>query len=256
MIFYFTGTGNSLYVAQKIHDCEGGELINISQALKEKNFNYKIEEGEKIGIIFPVYYWGLPTVVHDFIRLLKLETEGTPFIYTVITCGGKARNADKYLENLLKPKNLSLNSSYSVLMPSNYIILHDTPSKEKINSSLANAEEEIQKVIEEIRNNKKGFFADHGLGHELSFFVQKLYGTFRNTKKFYVSEKCTSCGQCEDICPSCTIQIKNGKPQWTQTKCSHCCACINRCPSLAIEYGNSSKRKRYVNPNVKFSSKN
>jgi len=131
MIFYFSGTGNSLYVAKKIQELESGELINITNALKEKNFNYQIKKGEKIGIVFPVYYWGLPTVVSEFINKLKLKTDESPFIYTVITCGGKARNADKYLKKLLKSKNLELNSSYSVKMPSNYIILHDTPNKEK-----------------------------------------------------------------------------------------------------------------------------
>jgi ferredoxin/flavodoxin len=248
MIFYFTGTGNSLYAAQKIHDSEGGELINISQALKEKDFDYKIEKGEKIGIVFPVYYWGLPTIISEFISQLKLETEETPFIYTVITCGGKARKSDKHLADLLKSKNLTLNSSYSVKMPSNYIILHDTPSQEEIDTSLAIAEDEIQKVIENIRNNKKGFFADHGVGSALSFFVQELYEAFRKTNKFYASEKCTNCGQCEEICPSSIIHLKDGKPDWTQKKCSHCCACINCCPSQAIEYGNSKKRRRYINP--------
>jgi hypothetical protein len=114
----------------------------------EKNYNYNIENSEKLGIIFPVYFWGLPTIVSEFIGQLKLETKEIPFIYTVITCGGKARKADKYLADLLKVKNLSLNSSYSVKMPSNYVILYDTPSKEEINSSLAIAEEKIEKIIE------------------------------------------------------------------------------------------------------------
>ncbi|MCL2156639.1 MAG: EFR1 family ferrodoxin [Methanobrevibacter sp.] len=256
MIFYFTGTGNSLFVASKIHEVEDGKLIDMALGLNEKNFEYKIEKGEKIGIVFPVYYWGLPTIVSEFMNKLKLEVDETPFIYTVITCAGKARNADKYLAKILESKNLELNSSYSVKMPSNYIILHDTPAKEEINSSLAIAEEEIEKLIEEIKNNKKGFFADHGAVSFLSFFMQKLYEVFRRTKKFYVTEECTNCGLCENTCPSRVIHIRNGKPEWMGKKCSHCSRCINCCPSRAIEYGNSTKkRKRYINPQIKFSSK-
>jgi nitrate reductase beta subunit len=67
MIFFFFLTGKSLYVDKKIQKIDGEELINITNALKEKNFNYKIQKGEKIGIIFPVYFRGLPTIVSEFI---------------------------------------------------------------------------------------------------------------------------------------------------------------------------------------------
>ena len=257
MIFYFTGTGNSLYVAKKIQEANGGELINMAQALKEKKFNYKIKKGEKIGIVFPVYYWGLPTIVYEFINQLELETEESPFIYTVITCASLVGNADKSLAKLLKSKNLELNSSYSVKMSSNYILIHDIPNKEELNSSLILAEKEIEKVIESVKNNKKGYFADHGFASIFSFFMYKLYGLFRKTKKFYATKDCTSCGQCEKICPSQVIHMKDGKPEWREKKCSHCTACINRCPSKAIEYGNSTKkRERYINPNVEFHNDN
>ena len=253
MIFYFTGTGNSLYVAQKIQEKVGGKLIDMTLSLNEEKFNYKVEKGEKVGIVFPVYYWSLPTIVSEFIKKLKLETYETPVIYTVITCGSLARNADKDLAKILKSKNLQLNSSYSVKMPMNYITLYNTPSKEDINSSLGLAEEEIEELIEGIKDNKKGYFAKNGPFSTLSFFVYKLYGMFRKTKKFYATDECISCGQCERICNSQAIFIKNGKPEWTEKVCSHCVACINRCPSKAIEYGKSTKkRERYVNPNVKF----
>jgi len=116
------------------------------------------------------------------------------------------------------------------------------------------AETQIKEVLEGIKNNKKGYFADHGFATVLSFFINKiLYGRVRKTNKFYTNEKCKSCGQCERICPSQAIKIKEKSPIWVEKKCSHCTACINRCPSQAIEYGNSTKkRKRYLNPYVKF----
>ena len=257
MIFYFTGTGNSLYVGEKIQE-NGEKLINMADALNKKKFNYKLEKGEKMGFMFPVYFWGLPTIVAEFVKKLKLETgeletSEDPFIYTVITCGSFSRNADKDLEKLLKLKNLELNSSYSIKMPSNHIIMYNTPNKEEVNSSLELVENQIEKVIEDLKNNKRGSFANHGSFTIFSFFVYKLYGVFRKTSKFYVTEKCTNCGQCEKICSSQAIHIKEGTPKWIEKKCSHCTACINRCPSKAIEYGNSTKkRNRYVNPNVKF----
>jgi ferredoxin/flavodoxin len=254
LIFYFTGTGNCLYVARKIQEIEGGKLVNMAHALNEKKFNYKIEKGEKIGIIFPVYFWGLPTIVSEFVNKLNLKTTENPFIYTVITCGGHVGNADKNLGNLLELKNLKLNSSYSVKMPSNYIMIHDITNKENINSVMGMAEKQVKKLIERIKKNKKGYFADHGSIAIVSPIPNRLYGVLRKTKKFYATEECTNCGQCEKICPSQIIHMEDGKPEWKEKKCSHCTACINRCPSQAIEYGNSTKKRgRYVNPYIEFS---
>ena len=255
MIFYFSGTGNSLYVAQKLHESHEGELINISDAVNEKRFEYKVTEGEKIGIVFPVYFLGLPTVVSEFIDKLKIESNTKPFVYTVITCGGSLGNADKMLAKRLKQKNLQLNSAFSIKMPSNYVIMYDVPNREEQDLTLRSAEKQIKKIAELLKVNKKGDFVSHrGYLAPLTPLLYRIYGIYRKTKNFYATDACTSCGLCEELCPSKTIQLTSGKPEWTKEKCSHCSACINRCPTGAIQYGNSTiKRGRYVNPNVNFS---
>ena len=254
MIFYFTGTGNSLYVAKKLQKVDGGKLIDMAQALKDKNFNYKVNNGEKVGIVFPVYFWGLPTIVSEFISQLKLIRVKNPFIYTVMTYAEHVGKTDRYLAKILESKNLELNSSYSVKMPDNYILLFTYDFTKDNNYSKNNVKNQIKAIIKDIKNNKQGFFADHGPFAVFSFFVYWTYGILRKTKKFQVGENCISCGQCEKICPSQVIMMRDGEPKWVGSKCSHCTSCINRCPSKAIEYGNSTKkRERYVNPNVKLS---
>ena len=254
MIFYFSGTGNSLYVAQKLHEADGEELIDMASALKEKRFKYEVAEGEKIGIVFPVYFYGLPTIVAEFIGQLIIESSANPFIYTVITCGGSIGSADKMLANLLKQNNLELNSAFSVEMPSNYVIMYDVPDNEKQNITLDSAEKQIEKIVEFLESDKKGdFVSNRGLSI-LTPLAYRIYGIYRKTKKFYATDACTSCGLCEEICPSKTIQLSSGKPEWINEKCSHCSACINRCPTKAIQYGNATKKRgRYINPNVEFS---
>jgi len=264
MIFYFTGTGNSLYVAKKIQESEGGELIDMGIALNEKKFHYKIEKGEKIGLVFPVYFMGLPPIVAEFVKQLNLETNETPFIYTVITCAVLVGNADKDLTKLFESKNLQLNSSYSVKMPDNYVMVFENIIAtmiaghyygKDINSALDTAEKQIEELIESVKKEEKGYFAKQGFAPIPTFssLYYGFYGIIRNTKKFYATEKCTNCGQCERVCPSKVIQMKDGKPVWIKEKCSHCTACINRCPSQGIEYGKSTKkRERYLNPYIKF----
>ncbi len=73
MIFYFTGTGNSLYVAKTIGDKLGEQSIDITKAMKEKSFVYRLSSDEKIGFVFPVYFYGVPSIVADFIAELKLN---------------------------------------------------------------------------------------------------------------------------------------------------------------------------------------
>jgi NAD-dependent dihydropyrimidine dehydrogenase PreA subunit len=253
MIFYFSGTGNSLYVAKKIQESENDELINVSKALNEKNFNYKIKKDEKIGFVFPVYFYGLPIILIDFINKLKIETDEIPYIYTVITYGSAMGNADKSLEKLLKSNNLHLDGSFSVKMPENYVVIFNIDDEDKINLSLDRAEKDIGILVNDIKLNKKGNFAKHGYFKLFTPIVYKAYNMMRNTKKFHVNDNCTGCASCEQICPSNVIVMENKKPKWIKNKCSHCTACINRCLSKSIDYGNrTKKRRRYINPNVKF----
>lgn len=254
MIFYFSGTGNSLYVAKKLSENDESKLIDIAEAIHEKRFEYNVKKDEKIGFVFPVYFYGLPTFVTELVDQLTIKSGSKPIIYSVITCGGSIGNADKMLKKLLEKRNLELSSSFSVLMPSNYTMMYDVPDKEKQNIVLQNAEKEIEKIAKLLETNTKGDFAFHGYFSIFKPIVYPIYGIYRKTNKFYATEDCNNCGSCEEMCPSEVIQIKNGKPVWIEEKCSHCSGCINRCPTRAIQYGNSTlKRGRYVNPNVKFS---
>jgi len=254
MIFYFSGTGNSLYVAQKLSEDNASKLVDMAEAIREKNFKYEVENDEKIGFVFPVYFFGLPTIVAEFVDKLTLKSGSKPFIYSVITCGGSIGSADKMLKKLLEKKNHELSSSFSVLMPSNYTIMYDVPTKEDQKLVLQDAENEIEKISQLLNDGEKGNFAFHGYLFLFTPILYPIYGIYRKTKKFYVTEDCNSCGSCTEMCPTNVIRIENGKPVWIEEKCSHCSACINRCPTQAIQYGNSTiKRGRYVNPNVKFS---
>ena len=69
MIFYFTGTGNSLYAAQKLAD-EGEKIISIVDALRSKAFHYTLNAGEKLGFVFPVYFYTVSDPVLELVRKL------------------------------------------------------------------------------------------------------------------------------------------------------------------------------------------
>ncbi len=57
MIFYFSGTGNSAWVARQLAKGQNEELLSIAMEI-DRNKAYKLKEGEKVGFVFPVYAWG------------------------------------------------------------------------------------------------------------------------------------------------------------------------------------------------------
>ena len=54
-IFYFTSTGNSLSIAKKFE----AELYSLPQVLKSNTSEFS---GEALGIISPVYHFGVPSI--------------------------------------------------------------------------------------------------------------------------------------------------------------------------------------------------
>lgn len=74
MIFYFSGTGNSKWIAQQLAQVQQEELISIAAELQQKDnlFRYQLRNNEKIGFVFPIYSWGIPPIVLEFIRKIEL----------------------------------------------------------------------------------------------------------------------------------------------------------------------------------------
>ena len=108
MIFYFSGTGNSRWVAQQIAAHTGDSVYDIT-ALKTLP---PLEGEQRVGLVFPIYAWGAPEPVRAFAKALQ---PGGAFTFGVCTCGSEAGLAMKKLP-------LPLDSCYSLVMPNNYII--------------------------------------------------------------------------------------------------------------------------------------
>ena len=254
MIFYFTGTGNSLYVAQKLANKFNTRLISTKDASNKSNYNFQMEENEILGIIAPVYYMGLPYIVDNFIKNLNLT--GIPgATFSIVTFGGVAGNAIKNIEKLLLDKNIKVNYNLNLRMPENNITYYNPPSKEEQQKIIQRADIEISKFITAfLEENPSNYNIKENILKKISsniFYI--LYGFSNKTKKFYTTEKCIGCKMCIGICPSNAIIMENKRPKWIKNICDKCLGCINRCPYGAIEYGkNTLKRTRYVNSLVKF----
>lgn len=242
MIFYFTGTGNSSYVAKQIAEKTGDKLINMAQNRHEKH-SFQLVEGESVGFVFPVYYYTLNHIVSEYISNLTIEGNG--YVYAIVTCGGSIGGTGGLLKEELEKRNITLNNVYSLQMPDNAVFYYNIVDEQQAQKELAVSEKNLQLIFEKIQNKESGSISSVGFPKALRK-VAKLIGT---TKKFYATNQCISCGKCEKNCPEQVIEIVDGKPQWVKKSCVLCSSCINRCPAKAIQYGKGTEnRNRYVNP--------
>lgn len=239
MIFYFSGTGNSKWVANKIADKINDKAYDISNLSKIP----EIYNENQIGFIFPIYAWGVPEPMLTFAKHLK---KIKAFTFGICTCGATAGIALKRLSKIYP-----LDSSYSIIMPSNYIIAGDIESKSTILKKIELASKEIEKISNEIIKKQKVYRVSEGKMPKVkSILINNLFNKFgRTTAPFYVDkEKCTKCGLCAKMCPASTIKLVDGNPVWNE-KCYQCLSCINNCPHAAIQYGKNTEKKGRYNIN-------
>ena len=126
MILYFSGTGNSKYVAKRIADALGDAIVNLNDRIKAGDTS-PVETGERVIIVTPTYAWRIPRVVRDW--LLKTELRGAKKVWFVMTCGSEIGNADKYNRELCTEKGLSCMGTAQIVMPENYIAMFSAPRR-------------------------------------------------------------------------------------------------------------------------------
>lgn len=251
MIFYFTGTGNSLSAASSIAAAQGEQLISIPAEMDRKQavYSYEQKDGDILGFVYPVYAWGPPAMVLEFIA--KLRITGNPYIFSLCTCGDEEGQTTRLLRKALADSGMVLNSSFALKMPNNYIAGFDVDPKELESKKLEEAEEALREINGIVRRRESVDRNIPGSFPRLKTrVVNPLFNRFAmDTKKFYADDKCISCGLCEKICPVHTIKVEK-KPVWGK-ECTQCLGCINRCPVKAIQLGKGTEKKgRYVHPDL------
>ncbi|MBE5959846.1 MAG: 4Fe-4S dicluster domain-containing protein [Lachnospiraceae bacterium] len=244
MIFYFSGTGNSLYTAKKLADQMGCEIVDMAAGRKEKH-EFHLKNEEPVGFVFPVYCYTLNDVVFDYIQ--NLEITGNGYTFAIVTCGASIGGTAGLLKSELKKRGIDLANVYPLVMPDNAMFYYNIADKKQAKEFLAEADKKLDVMMEKIQKKEVGAISS-GLSSRL---LRPVYHAMASTKKFSVTDECIHCGKCERNCPDQVIKMKDGIPTWEKSKCVKCSACINRCPVNAIQYGKGTrKRNRYENPYI------
>ncbi len=241
-LYYFTGTGNTFSIAQKLQKhLPAAELKCISKT----NLNEKIPSVKRIGILYPVYYEGIPRIVEKFLK--KIEISGNPYIFAVADFGHDSGISFCLIDSYLKEKGHCLNACFGMEMPGNMWSLYYPHSKEVVTERLETEEVRVRKIIKKI-------IAGTIIPIESvidSEQKRKKYNSFHPQNadnSFWVNERCISCSKCSSVCPSENITMENGFPVWHHN-CEQCLACFHRCPQRAIEIkADSIQKERYTHP--------
>ena len=242
MILYFSGTGNSAYVAARIGEALHDETLDLFERLRSRDFSL-LHSDRPWVVVTPTYAWRIPRIVQEWLE--KTPLTGSRDMYFVMTCGENIGSAGKYTDRLCATKGMNSLGCIPVVMPENYTAMFSIPDPELSKKLIDASRFALGKAILSIRDGEDFPPRKAGvLDHLKSGIVNTLfYRFFVKSSPFSVLDTCTSCGKCERSCPLGSISMVNGRPAWGK-ECTHCMACINGCPVQAIEYGRASQGKR------------
>ncbi len=260
IIYYFSGTGNSLraahIIAKQLKDVELVSMRNKPEA-------YPASDANIIGFICPVYEWDIPGAAKKFIE--KLSVNPNAYFFMVATCVAINGRCFETVEALLNQKHSKLNYGHVLHCVASQCTAYDPFPSEKF--MIPRSERKTLQIAKEITAKKNRRYPR--MSPITRALYPKLMTPYMNVeheydKGFYTSDACISCGICQKVCPCDNITFEDKRPSWNHN-CHGCNACVAYCPNKAIQFktpeayvqlgtpiskklGLPEKRKRYHNP--------
>lgn len=246
IIIYFSGTGNSKYIAETF-----GKKMNIpSHSIEEiLNFEKLLSHHDTICFTFPTYGSKVPRILREFTfkHLHGLKDKKLILFCTQLIFSGDGARA---FTDLLPPKHSTIIYAEHFNMPNNICnapIFKVTNGSEN-NKYIISANNKLNKVCKNIRIGivkKRGFnIFSKGLG-----LIQGAFFPLIEEKKLNsvaVDSDCISCGLCIKICPMKNLSINDNNTVIQHGNCTLCYRCVNACPEKAITaFINKKVRTQY-----------
>lgn len=260
IIYYFSGTGNSLRAAIRIAERIGGaEVISVRCNVE----NVSAENADVIGFVCPVYEWDMPGTMKKFVGNLKVNPNA--YIFMVATYIAIHGRTFETMEKILSIKKAHLNYGIALRCAASQCTAYSPFPPGKI--MIPYMENRINRIGKEIFERRNRPYPT------MAWLTRKLYSKLMTPymevereydKGFYTDERCAGCEICVKICPTQNIAIQKGRPVWKH-HCHGCMACVAYCPTKAIQFKTPKayeqlntviskrlclpeKRKRYHNP--------
>lgn len=253
-VLYFSGTGNSLMVAQTLtRQFSDARSIPLAELTNLGEDNLLKIDSETVVFVFPVYASGIPVIVRESLKRIRFS--GAPYVCAIATCGSSPGAAvGIFASELQKHLSIKLSAGWALVMPGNYTPLYGAFSGQVNNAMLASASERLQKLIPLIASRTAAELETTPSPFSwLFWFIWKGFAGWvgRSDRHFRALSACTGCGLCEQVCPVGNIRLSSARrPVW-QHHCEQCMACLQFCPVEAIQFCWWTKgRRRYRHPQV------
>lgn len=257
MILYFSATGNTQFVALRLAERLGDEVLNLLDRIRRGDCS-PLHSDKPFVICAPTYVCEMPRFLTDWLR--KTPLVGNRDVYFIFTSGGYSGISGVLARSLAHKKGLRCMGCADLIMPRNYLANDHYPELEKA---------EIERRIRTSAEAVGAIAAAIGRGERLKSrhiwlfevlitlpFNPVWCRTRQGVSDFHATEKCIGCGKCARLCPLNVIEITDGKPVWRGKSCAHCMSCIQNCPTEAIEYGRITQKKdRYRFDKYRYASK-
>ena len=242
LIYYFSGTGNSLRAAQVIAGALGDcEVLHINR------LSALPADCGRVGFAFPHYALGAPDLVRRRLEAMNTAASQDAYFFAVETCGAFPGNCLAQVRDILRAKGIALDYGKAVMMPANNVVNYDM--KGNAMGIATAAEETLRQIAGEIAAGMRNKIPR--TKHIEALIYRRIAATYpKKGLGFHADGRCTGCGQCARLCPVGNITMQSGKPVFG-AKCEQCVACIQWCPQAAIQYKEETQtRKRYQHPQV------
>src|SRR5574340_935586 len=238
-ICYFSGTGNTAYVAQLACDSLSShgaavDIFRIEDLLAGRAAPFYPTSYDLVGIAHPVLGFDTPRLVYDFVRSLPAADEKPVFLLkTAGDYHSVNHSASHSIIKLLRRKGFRPFYDEIVAMPSNWLVAYDDRlNRQLVEAARERVEAAVQRILEGERRFTSNALPLRLLLKAVSCLEDRV-GAKRFGSQLVTSAACTRCGKCVRDCPAGNIRLEEGGVRFGRS-CLWCMRCIYSCPETAI----------------------
>lgn len=225
MVFYFTATGNSLYVAKYFSDVP----VSISQIMRGTQRRFS---DDTIGIVCPVFAGQPPKMVVKFLEESTFEAE---YLYIILTYGHDESDSPEFTARLAEKYGVFVDYIAAVKMVDNYLPVFDMEEEAALDKHVEEQIETAVRAVSERKHDVPEATKEQRKLHAHVVRMNRLTPAFNNGSNTIGN-----------------FYVENGKAKRRQKTCEFCLACVQNCPQKAIGLSMADKNPaaRYRNKHI------